>query len=169
MNRREFVTAGALLPFGGAVAGLTITNAEEYFKHESRDIKGLFTREEADRLPKYTLKQKFRKLTCVKVAEKMPPHMSHFDCGFVGIVDGTYSQIYGGSDVKSYSIYKVVGFKIVNHISWYNEDQLTELSYQDREKSEGMIERYHLGKFIPANTEQKWWKFEYQLSKPIEY
>ena len=40
MNRRHFMKASALLPFGGA--GLTIVNAEKYFKHEPRDIKGLF-------------------------------------------------------------------------------------------------------------------------------
>ena len=90
------------------------------------------------------MKQKFRKFTFVKVDCKMPPMMSHFDAGFIGIVDGTYSQIYGGDDIKSYCLYKVEGDKIVNRISWYYENQLTELEEQDREKAEAMIEAYNL-------------------------
>jgi hypothetical protein len=89
------------------------------------------------------MRQKFRKLTFVKVAKKMPDHMSHFESDFIGIVDGTYSQIYGGRDIKSYSIYKVKGRKIVNHISWYDEELLTEMEKQDRFKAEEMIEEYN--------------------------
>jgi len=92
------------------------------------------------------MKQKFRKLTFVQVANEMPPEMAHFDKGFKGIVDGTYSQIYGGKDIKSYSIFKInrKGDKVVNCIAWYDESQLTELPDQDREKAEEMIEKYNL-------------------------
>ena len=90
------------------------------------------------------MKQKFRKLTFVKVDRKMPSMMAHFDAGFIGIVDGTYSQICGGNNIKSYCLYKVEGDKIVNRISWYNESQLTELEEQDRDKAETMIELYNL-------------------------
>ena len=90
------------------------------------------------------MKQKFRKLTFVKVDDEMPEIMSHFDKGFIGIVDGTYSQLYGGDNIKSYGLYKVEGDKIVNRISWYYENQLTELKEQDKEKAEDMIEAYNL-------------------------
>jgi hypothetical protein len=90
------------------------------------------------------MEQKFRKLTFVKVDDEMPEMMSNFDKGFVGIVDGTYSQLYGGDDIKSYGLYKVEGDKIVNRISWYYESQLTELKEQDKEKAEDMIEVYNL-------------------------
>lgn len=91
----------------------------------------------------FDMRQKFRKLTFVKVADDMPDHMSHFDAGFIGIVDGTYSQIYGGKDVSSYCLYKVFNGKIVCRISWYEENQLTALPDQDREKAEEMIENYN--------------------------
>lgn len=86
------------------------------------------------------MKQKFRKLTFVKVDDEMPQSMSHFDKGFIGIVDGTYSQIYGGDKIDIYSLYKTEEGQVVNRISWYKEYQLTELKDQDREKAEEMIE-----------------------------
>ena len=90
------------------------------------------------------MKQKFRKLTFVHISKEMPRSMSHFDSDFDGIVDGTYSQMYGGDDINSYSIYKIKDGKVVNSISWYYESQLTELEDQDREKAEDMIEEYNL-------------------------
>ena len=91
------------------------------------------------------MKQKFRKLTFVKVADEMPVMMSHFDSGFVGIIDGSYSQLYGGGDVSNYSVYQIEDDKVVNHISWYDESQLTELKDQDRFKAEEMIEEFNFG------------------------
>ena len=39
MNRRHFMKASALLPFGGAAKKeLNIVNIEEYHKHEPRDL-----------------------------------------------------------------------------------------------------------------------------------
>jgi len=90
------------------------------------------------------MEQKFRKLTFVKVADEMPDMMAHFPAGFIGIVDGTYSQIYSGDDVKSYALYQIEDGKIINRVSWYKEHQLTELPSQDREKAEEMIEEYNL-------------------------
>ena len=72
----------------------------------------------------------------------MPPMMSHFDSGFEAIIDGTYSQIYGGDNIDSYSLFKIENGKIVNHISWYKENQLSLLEVQDRDKAEDMIEEY---------------------------
>jgi len=90
------------------------------------------------------MKQKFRKLTFVKVTDNMPDDMSRFDKGFVGIVDGTYSQLYGGSNINSYVLWKIEDGEIVNRIAWYYENQLTELPEQDRLKAEEMIESFNL-------------------------
>jgi len=90
------------------------------------------------------MKQKFRKLSFVSVSKDMPNHMSHFPSGFDGVIDGSYSQKYGGDNIASYSIYMITDNKIVNCISWYNEDQLTLSPNQDTEKAEEMIEAYNL-------------------------
>ena len=89
------------------------------------------------------MKQKFRKLTFVKVSDEMPFQMQHFPKGFIAIVDGTYSQIYGGDKTSQYSLYIVEGDKVKGRLSWYYEDQLTALENQDREKAEQMIEDYN--------------------------
>ena len=68
--------------------------------------------------------------------------MSHFDSGFDAIVDGTYSQEYGGTNIENYSLFKIENGVIVNCISWYKESQLTLLEIQDRDKAEEMIENY---------------------------
>jgi hypothetical protein len=91
------------------------------------------------------VKQKFGKLSFVHVTKDMPTWMSHFDSDFDAIVEGTYSQMYGGKDVDSYSLFKIENGKIVNCISWYHEPQLTLLPEQDRDKAEAMIEEYRMG------------------------
>ena len=90
------------------------------------------------------MRQKFRKLTFVKVTETMPPEMRHFPKGFVGIVDGTYAQIYGGTNIDSYGLYVLENGCVVNRIAWYKENQLTALpeEEQDRLRAEEMIEEY---------------------------
>ena len=88
------------------------------------------------------MKQKFRKLSFVKVCDEMPQSMSHFDSGFDAVIEGTYSQIYGGKDIYNYSLFKIEDDKIVDSISWYEEEQLTLSESQDRDKAEDMIEEY---------------------------
>ena len=92
------------------------------------------------------MKQKFRKFTKVHVCKEMPACMSHFESDFDAIVEGTYSQLYGGSDLTSYSLYQLNqdGKKIVNNISWYEENQLSELKDQNRKQAEEMLEKYNL-------------------------
>ena len=90
------------------------------------------------------MKQKFRKLSFVRVCDVMPPEMPHFESGFDAIVEGTYSQLYGGSDVESYSLYQIKKGKVVDCIAWYREDQLALLPVQDRDKAEEMIEEFNL-------------------------
>jgi len=89
------------------------------------------------------MRQKFGKLTFVHVCEDMPETMKHFDSGFDAIIDGTYSQIYGGVNTYDYRVYKIENDKIVNRISWYKENQLTLPEIQNKEKAEEMIEDYH--------------------------
>jgi len=90
------------------------------------------------------MKQKFRKLSFVHVTKDMPDYMGHFDSDFDAIVDGTYSQIYGGRGLGSYALYKIEEGKVVNRLSWYKESQLILLPVQDYEKAEGMVEIYNL-------------------------
>ena len=90
------------------------------------------------------MKQKFGKLKFVRVCDEMPGNMKYFDSGFDAIVCGTYSQIYGGINTESYSLYKIDSGKVVNRISWYYEPQLTLLDEQDMDKAEQMIEDYNL-------------------------
>ena len=92
------------------------------------------------------MKQKFRKLTFVRVCDEMPRTMSHFDSGFIGIVEGTYSQMFGGPNVDSYSLFKVEDNKVVNCIAWYHESQLTAIEEQDTLSAETMIEEYQTGR-----------------------
>lgn len=89
------------------------------------------------------MKQKFRKLSFVHVCKDMPKQMSHFDSDFDAIIEGTYSQLYGGTDIDSYSIYMIKDGKVVNCIAWYKENQLTLLKKQDRKKAEEMIEEFN--------------------------
>jgi hypothetical protein len=90
------------------------------------------------------MKQKFGKLSFVHVCKEMPEFMSHFESNFDAIVDGTYSQLFGGSDINSYSLYMIKNNKVVDNISWYEENQLLLLPNQDKDKAEGMIEEYNL-------------------------
>jgi hypothetical protein len=90
------------------------------------------------------MKQKFGKLSFVYVTKDMPPWMSHFDSDFDAIVAGTYSQLYGGKNISSYSLFKIEGGKVVNNISWYDEYQLSLLPDQDKDKAESMIEEYNM-------------------------
>lgn len=92
------------------------------------------------------MKQKFGKLKFVHVTKDMPPYMAHFDSDFDAIVEGTYSQIYGGKDTQSYCLHKINNNKVVKTISWYKEDQLEFTPMQDMEKAEQMIEDYHLSR-----------------------
>ena len=90
------------------------------------------------------MKQKFGMLTFVHVSKDMPASKRHFYSDFDAIVEGTYSQLHGGFDIKSYSLWMIKDGKVWNRCSWYEESQLTELPEQDRVKAEEMIEAYNL-------------------------
>lgn len=89
------------------------------------------------------MKQKFGKNTFVKISDEMPSYMKHFESGINAIVAGTYSQLHGGKKIDSYSLYLVRDSKVVNQCAWYEENQLTELPFQDANKAEEMIEDYN--------------------------
>ena len=88
------------------------------------------------------LNQKFSTLSFVRVENNGDSMMQHFNFGYDGIVEGTYAEMYGGDDVKSYSIYQIDEGRIVNHTSWYQESQLSLLPNQDPVKADEMIEDY---------------------------
>ena len=90
------------------------------------------------------MKQKFLKGFEVKVDDEMPDIMSHFEKGFNGIVDHTYSEAYGGKDIKSYCLLVLdENRKPINKISWYNESQLTLVS-DDMMNGMEIIENYNM-------------------------
>jgi hypothetical protein len=91
------------------------------------------------------MKQKFAMHRFVHVLKVLPETMSHFDNDFDGIVAGTYSQLYGGNDIYSYSLYKIKEGKIVDKISWYNEEQLLKVKKSKYPLSAArMIETYNM-------------------------
>lgn len=90
-------------------------------------------------------KQKFPRGSFVKVSNTMPSYMSHFEKGFIGVVEYTYAQRYGGSDIDSYSLIVLNNKgKPINSIAWYEEDQLT-LVDSDTTKGKEIIEKWRFG------------------------
>lgn len=86
--------------------------------------------------------QKFFRGHRVKVDDKMPSFMAHFDAGFEGIVSGSYSDQYGTNCHDEYSILKLnKQGKPVNRISWYHERQLTLLP-GSRDEGEALLQEY---------------------------
>ncbi len=92
------------------------------------------------------MKQKFRAFTRVRVSKNLPPCMNHFPNDFTAIVAYSYSQRYGGEDVKHYSLYALHRGSATNHISWYPEETLEELPIQNRECNEEIVESYNLAR-----------------------
>ena len=89
------------------------------------------------------MRQKFPMFALVYVCKEMPDHMKHFKSDFVGIVGGTYSQLYGGKDVTNYHMYTLRNGKVHGAISWYKEDQLTLVPCQNRSWCEQAVENYN--------------------------
>lgn len=60
------------------------------------------------------------------------------------IVKGTYSQLYGGTDIYKYSLYLVgKNNKIYNACSWHHETRLKQVKKISKNKAEEMIEEYN--------------------------
>lgn len=79
------------------------------------------------------MRQKFYQLQIVKT-----------DTDIEAIVKGTYSQIYGGDDIKNYSLYVLKDGKISDNVSWFSERQLSLNGEYDPIKAQDMIEEYEL-------------------------
>lgn len=96
--------------------------------------------------------QKFKRYSFVEVKRKVAIYLGEaveLVPPFLGIIDYSYSEKYGGSNITDYSVYqyKILPDKskeIVNCISWYSEDFLLETPYQNREEAEDIIEKYNL-------------------------
>jgi len=84
------------------------------------------------------MRQKHRMLSFVRVQED---DGSSFDA----IVRGSYLQICGGGDYEDYDVLVVVDGRVIDERAWYNEDQLTQLPEQDRDKAEEMLEEWFMG------------------------
>jgi len=65
--------------------------------------------------------QKYKIGQRVHIAKDLGESMSHFKSDADATVVGVYAHMYGGSDVKSYSL-DIDGF---GESSWYDENQLT--------------------------------------------
>lgn len=87
------------------------------------------------------MNQKFPQLSFVHVTRNAPG--MNFPDGFDGIVKGTYSQLYSGTDINNYSVYVLGGDEVVNCYSWFHEDQLTLLENQDSILAQELIEKYN--------------------------
>lgn len=106
--------------------------------------KALYTKSPGENLPT----QKYKRGQRVKVADKMPSHMAHFEAGVEAIIEYTYAQKFWGDDVDSYSIIVLDNNgNPIGSIAWYHEDQLTLLD-EDVEPGLKIIESY-------TNTKKK--------------
>lgn len=65
--------------------------------------------------------QKFPVGTRVRIADDLGQSMSHFRKGCEATVEYTYAHMFGGDDVKSYSLM----FDNGESSCWYDEEQLT--------------------------------------------
>lgn len=89
--------------------------------------------------------QKFKRGSRVHVCENMPSYMRHFESDFDAIVDHTYAQQFGGSDIDSYNLIMLDDDGTpINSLAWYREDQLTLIS-DDIKAGLEIIELYRYG------------------------
>jgi hypothetical protein len=84
------------------------------------------------------MKKKFKRFSYVHVCKDMPDYMYHFPCSFDGIIgDSSLSTIrQDGRRIFEYSVYKLENGKVIDEISWYQEDQLSLLKEQPRNGEE---------------------------------
>jgi hypothetical protein len=87
---------------------------------------------------------KFQRLVFVHIGA-MPVGMSHFPANCDAIICGTYSDLYGGRDTKSYKVFLIdkKTNKCVTTCAWYLENQLTALPYQDSDAASKIIGEYY--------------------------
>lgn len=71
------------------------------------------------------MKQKFKRGNLVRISKDLGSMMSHFQNDQDVIILGSYADMFGGSDTKSYS---VIFPETGSECSWYKENQLTLIS-----------------------------------------
>jgi hypothetical protein len=87
--------------------------------------------------------QKFPQGTRVYVSNYMPDCMSHFERDFIGIVEYTYAQEYGGENFDSYSIIQLDNNNHpINSTSWYYTCLLTLHPLSDCRKGKKIISKW---------------------------
>ena len=93
--------------------------------------------------------QKFKRGSRVRVTDRMPPNMRHFDCGFEAIIEYTYGQKalrdrrYSGEDFSIYSLLKLDdNGQPKGGCAWYPEETLTLIS-DDIHAGLDIIEQYY--------------------------
>jgi hypothetical protein len=90
-------------------------------------------------------RQKFLPFQRVRITDKMPKSMSHFDHDMDAIICGTYASQHGAyseRNFREYSLYLIgKNGKIFNRVSWYEEDQLT-LIDNKTEENHRLVEEY---------------------------
>ena len=94
-----------------------------------------------------SLKQKFAVYTFVRICkeEEMPYYMPTFRGGCDAIVGGTYAEkhyVSSERSFKQYSLYLIDEGKVTEDSSWYEEELLTALDFQNTYKAREMIEEY---------------------------
>lgn len=85
------------------------------------------------------IKQKFLRGQLVYIGD-MPQHMSHFPNNFIGLIQYSYRDAYGGANTSNYSIMRWSD-SVCQLISsaWYEEDQMTLLD-NDRDMGEELLQ-----------------------------
>lgn len=81
----------------------------------------------------------------VHVDPKKNPEMVLFVSDFDAIVKGSYAYLHhgGGKNAeREYSVWALENGRIVNNISWYNEDQLTPTPVQDSGLAAKLVQAY---------------------------
>lgn len=87
-------------------------------------------------------KQQFKRGWRVKVSDKMPPIMSHFEKGFEAIIEYSFHQQYGYGAKNDYRLIQLKNGKPVNSISWYPASLLILVS-DDQEAGKKLIENFN--------------------------
>lgn len=84
------------------------------------------------------MRQKFPAYSFVKVEKD--------GAFFEGIIEGTYSQLYGGDgdNLKQYSLYKMVDGEVVDKMAWFDEGMLSLMPEQDYLKAQEIVETYNI-------------------------
>lgn len=74
--------------------------------------------------------QKFKPGTFVMIARDLGSTMKHFESGLPARVEYTYKHAYGDGDAKEYSLLIREKPGQWSEVTWYYEDQLTEITDQ---------------------------------------